>query len=329
MTYPNTYTTKSEEVELSKSGNYICHNWDDFPFKRRGAIGGLLGANPVVCGGHPYTDECYIVTRKKAHLVRKMSTIRNDAAIVPMNSTRLWISGGSNGKYTIASSEFLQLDGTTPGPELPKALQRHVMINLSNKLTIIIGGKDAHTKTFVYDHQKGEWSNGPEINEARHRHAGGIVTDDTTKEKFVIVSGGIYHGEIGLKSTEILLGDYWLRGKKMISKPIVWTLSLISKFIAGPDLPTALSGHSMIPLGLGQVILGGKIYNSYQSKIYHMTCSQRDFTVTKMDQELSVARERFVAIPIPDTISGCMTEGIAGPSKLQLILGWSELYTTF
>ena len=93
-------------------------------------------------------------------------------------------------------------------------------VTRETKLTIIIGGKDAHTKTFVYDHQKGEWSNGPEINEARHRHAGGIVTDDTTKEKFVIVSGGIYHGEIGLKSTEILFGDYYR--SFLVSCPLVW-----------------------------------------------------------------------------------------------------------
>ena len=65
----------------------------------------------------------------------------------------------------------------------------------------------------------------------------------------------------------------------------------------------------MIPLGLGQAIIGGKLYNSYQSNIYFITCSQHNFKLTKMDQKLAVPRERFVAIPIPDTISGCMSEG--------------------
>ena len=32
---------------------------------------------------------------------------------------------------------------------------------------------------------------------------------------------------------------------------------LISVFIAGPDLPTWLQGHSMVTLGLGQAVLGG------------------------------------------------------------------------
>ena len=31
--------------------------------------------------------------------------------------------------------------------------------------------------------------------------------------------------------------------------------------IAGPDLPTALFGHSMVTLGLGQAILGGQTIN--------------------------------------------------------------------
>ena len=41
---------------------------------------------------------------------------------------------------------------------------------------------------------------------------------------------------------------------------------LISVFIAGPDLPTWLQGHSMVTLGLGQAILGGS--NNLPSTVF-------------------------------------------------------------
>ena len=71
-----------------------------------------------------------------------------------------------------------------------------------------------------------------------------------------------------------------------------------------------LSGHSMVRLGKGQAILGGRSGNSdYQAKIYSMTCSNRNCIISLLNREVSVPKDHFVAIPIPDTISGCITGG--------------------
>ena len=70
-----------------------------------------------------------------------------------------------------------------------------------------------------------------------------------------------------------------------------------------------LHSHSMVRLGKGQAILGGWSNNVYQAKIYSMTCSNRNCMISLLDRELSVPRQDFVAIPIPDTISGCITGG--------------------
>ena len=78
--------------------------------------------------------------------------------------------------------------------------------------------------------------------------------------------------------------------------------------IAGPDLPVSLSGHSMVNLGLGQAILGGKHSGYATKKIYFLTCSQEICYVTKLKQELSVSRQDFVAISIQDDVSGCLLE---------------------
>ena len=89
--------------------------------------------------------------------------------------------------------------------------------------------------------------------------------------------------------------------------------SLILAIIAGPDLSIALYGHSMVPLGLGQAILGGRDDNDlFQNRIYHITCSQQICKVSKMSKELSVPRGYFVAIPIPDRMSGCISQSKFG-----------------
>ena len=78
---------------------------------------------------------------------------------------------------------------------------------------------------------------------------------------------------------------------------------------SGPSLPMPLRGHSMVRLGKGQAILGGQSNNVHQAKIYSLTCSNRNCIIILLDRELSVPKKLFVAIPIPDTISGCITGG--------------------
>ena len=82
----------------------------------------------------------------------------------------------------------------------------------------------------------------------------------------------------------------------------------------GPDLPIELYGHSMVPLGLGQAILGGLKGNyigeiDYQKKVYFMTCSNRNCIVTTLSKELSDPLSYFVAIPIPDLTARCISKG--------------------
>ena len=91
----------------------------------------------------------------------------------------------------------------------------------------------------------------------------------------------------------------------------------ISTKISGPLLPLPLISHSMVRLGNGQAILGG------QSNIYSLTCSNRNWNISLLDRKLSVPTTRFVAIPIPDTISGCITGGKIFFSKI-----FQRIYTS-
>ena len=103
------------------------------------------------------------------------------------------------------------------GPELPIAVYRHAMINIGIDKTVVIGGDTesySSAKTFIYNHNHGNWSYGPSLILGRHRHAAGIVTDEVTHETHAIVTGG-YSDSGYLKSTEILKGGSWTLGEKI------------------------------------------------------------------------------------------------------------------
>ena len=85
---------------------------------------------------------------------------------------------------------------------------------------------------------------------------------------------------------------------------------LIFFLISGPLLPISLKGHVMVRLGKGQSLLGGGNGNGVEeTKIYSLDCSNRNCIISKLNRELSVPNSLFVAVPIPDKMSGCITGG--------------------
>ena len=149
-----------------------------------------------------------------------MSEKRMGAASIVLNQTTLWITGGDNSdlasNFFLASSEFLTLSGTMPGPELPLPLYAHCMVAINNTFSMVVGGlkSDDYVSglTFFYHHQEQKWINGSNLLEGRMRHAAGIVNDTVTKETFVVVTGGNQYGKF-MSSTEIFFDNQWNPGK--------------------------------------------------------------------------------------------------------------------
>ena len=82
----------------------------------------------------------------------------------------------------------------------------------------------------------------------------------------------------------------------------------------GPNLSIPLWGHSMVPLSNGQAILGGIYFNKvkkteWNPNIYFLTCSNLECNIQTMTQTASFLATYFVAIPIPDDMSGCIFRG--------------------
>ena len=84
----------------------------------------------------------------------------------------------------------------------------------------------------------------------------------------------------------------------------------------GPELSIPLWGHSMVPLSNGQAILGGIYFNKgikhqleWNPNIYFLTCSNLECSIQTMTQIASFLATSFLAIPIPDDMSGCIFRG--------------------
>ena len=78
-------------------------------------------------------------------------------------------------------------------------------------------------------------------------------------------------------------------------------------FIAGPELPKPLKGHSSLSLGQDLIVLGGE-YDlhpplgdvRYSYSIFKLSCSDGQFHWEELDEKLQTARYSFVADFIPN-----------------------------
>ena len=324
------FGSSTEIVDLTIEGGNKCNDWPIGPIAYQLLwdasyfLGGLIGNNPIIC--NTYTTECHIVSKEGVTVAKNMSMRRVSPASIVLSDSKMWISGGYFYDYSLdsdwdqvilVSSEFITKDGSLPGPDIPFPMFGHVIVTINDtcSMTIVAPMPDHYnyyggyfviwspvSPTFYYDHAESEWINGPDLLQGREAFAAGIVTDEVTNENFVAVTGGYVYDTTGW------LDDYW--GDFNTSE-----ILQDGEWIQGPLLPIPLSGHSMVRLGKGQALLGGTNINynqeSYglQKKIYLMTCSDRNCIISLFNRQLSAPRTFFVAIPIPDTMTGCSTKG--------------------
>ena len=69
----------------------------------------------------------------------------------------------------------------------------------------------------------------------------------------------------------------------------------------GPPLPKAIGGFSMLEMHGDTYVIGG-YSGAYESSIYQLSCSSGLCSWTTLNQQLKVARESPVAIPVQDSI---------------------------
>ena len=218
---PDGHQRTSEMIDLAIKSDSSCRNWAEFPRDVDSATGGLIKETVVICGGgntEGSSDECYSLNGQVATLITHMSVKREYAASLVINGASLWITGGWNTDtgYWNASTEYITLEGSIPGPDMPIPLELHALVAINKTCSLLIGGRTTGLVTiptvYYFDREGQIWSQGPDLMQARKSHAAGLVTDETTYDEFVIVTGGEYNGII-LDSTEILIDNQWHLGK--------------------------------------------------------------------------------------------------------------------
>jgi hypothetical protein len=122
----------SKKIEIIDFANppTVCQPsvLDDYPISQvYGTSGGLLNTTTaLICGGYKWSepaeqlDDCFAITANAIESKQKLTLPRSYAASVVLNGNTLWLTGGYlDGPITTMSTEFVQLTGTRPGPDLP------------------------------------------------------------------------------------------------------------------------------------------------------------------------------------------------------------------
>ena len=107
----------------------------------------------------------------------------------------------------MSRTQFVHPDGTVEGgPNLPKARDRHCMVNLNDGRVMIIGGHPTLYTVTVYHHSNNSFDRAPYLQYGRYNHACAVFNSPLHGNRpVVLVTGGASTGNRGYK-TEVL--DY-------------------------------------------------------------------------------------------------------------------------
>ena len=229
--HSNYSATKTEVIDLENS-NVECKDLDNFPLEIKHAVSTNLASMPIICGGWlenapiDSSDKCFkYMDGGWQHFATMLEKRMGAAGIVYDNAFHIF--GGCDldeldtnlrgcdpldESTSLQSSEIVNVDGSsTKGPQLPRRFSSHAIATINSTVSIITGGfQDSDSmsdQTWYFNHETQEFQPGPDLLEGRNNHNSGTITDQETKEKIVIVAGGMS------ELTELLLNGEWVAGK--------------------------------------------------------------------------------------------------------------------
>jgi len=210
-------------INLDQSDpDLLCDRLPDLPHGMQSATGQLYnGITPTICGG--YYCECNQFVNGTWNLIASMNECKGDfaSAVVSSPNTQddmLIVSGGYSGIHALAAVEVFE--GQTWNIKkfvaMPAATSCHCMVKINNTVLYAIGGTKTDTasstrKTYFFNLLENKWTSGPQLGISRSYHSCGIMNwinpATGTKEKVVIVAGGMAGNYSLLASVELLFLD--------------------------------------------------------------------------------------------------------------------------
>ena len=74
--------TASEILNLNKTKTWVCPTWPNYPKALFGATGGLVEGIPTICGGYPFSNQCFTMTKDNSQMLSNMYSTRYGSASV-------------------------------------------------------------------------------------------------------------------------------------------------------------------------------------------------------------------------------------------------------
>ena len=196
--------------------------------KKEYSVGGLISNNPIICGGYKssnYFRSCY--NAKTKSMTFPMLEKRMGAGSIVLNSTTLWVVGGTPYVHPVSSTEFVTINGpSVQGPGMLVKIRSHCMVYYNQSMIFLIGG--SHSQDGYYHSSANTWivdptngfkvTPGPSMKMARSSPACGII--DKNGDSLITVAGGFNsNSQLYLNTTELLdpsSNQGWELGKEII-----------------------------------------------------------------------------------------------------------------
>ena len=257
----------------------------------------------VICGSptdDSLLEKCASLNGPDHQILGHLLSKRVGAAYVVVdNGTRLWVTGGFNGKVTLKTTEFLQLDngsyGLMPGPSLPfRSLKYHCLEKVASNAAILIGGQDMNTEptdfVWLMSLDSMEWFSIDSLITGRYEHACGVLKDmEVSNRTIVVAAGGETYFGAETKSVELLV---FVNGHVFNS---TWSYgSNMPRTISNTASGTTADQHSLFVIGDDS---GHLLVSVYRLQCFDLQCSWKS-----MDHGFKDMSVRGLALILP-TIS--------------------------
>ena len=216
--------------------------------ERLDPVGGFLDDHFVICGGFdsdkkpiPMKSDCEIIGKTESKVINMTAKGRQFASSLRLNASTMWIVGGRDEGYDLKSSEFITVDGSTPGINLPFTVLGHCVIQYKANALLLIGGDQNeywNKNTWIIDPTNGfNLTKGPRLNQGRTYHSCGKMKDKYGNILIVVAGGN------SLNSVEIL------------------NTKSMNTWIEGPKLPFDIESSSMVSTDDKVFLVGGESSN--------------------------------------------------------------------
>eukprot|EP00095_Tigriopus_kingsejongensis_P001540 snap_masked-scaffold424_size175595-processed-gene-0.3 protein:Tk01540 transcript:snap_masked-scaffold424_size175595-processed-gene-0.3-mRNA-1 annotation:"hypothetical protein" len=293
-------TTHTEVFDLTHT-DAECGAIPAYPIELYGAEMGVIGDEPVMCGGvhfNDVTDKCYAYSHldQAWYLFGNMFRPRRyygmlTTTVLSGDEPELWITGGeSNPPFVYDSTEVVSSTGIRVGPNLALGVVGHCMVEFKGQVFVIGGLRNGYPfatatdSVFVFHPSNDTFTLHSHLNVARYGTMCGVAKGSDGREQ-IVVAGGSKTSINLLDSVEI-----WTDGES------AWDIDTTS-------LPQVLDGGAAVQYGDTFLIVSG----SYGTSDRTDAVLQFNPDLKSFEEIFKLARSRAepAAALVPDNVVPC------------------------